>query len=217
MSRFRPPRGRHRSLAGVARLALGAPKDPRAQLQGATARKEGLRTEAVVAEVCAWYDRRGEGLIEKVNAPTAGWGDTLRVGKATVDFTGYFWEPSRVGGPHVRRMVAFDVKNETGEASYAHDPDQYHQLTYLANARDRHGFDAFLLVYCNDLGALWMLRDLDQLLRRERVPLRTKHRATKAAPARVEHHRPVILCRRELGATLDPKTRRPFWDFLSLL
>lgn len=220
MSRpFRVPRTRR--AASLLELARGVQrKDPSAQIQGAIARKSGAGLEDAITASNRWYDQHGEALIEKVNPPTAGWGTSLRLaGAATVDYTGTYFSPAgRVG-------IAFDAKKVTGCASFsieAHDRKHgtryVHQLQYLLNARNRHGYRAFYLLYDDELETAWICSDLDTLARRESVPIRTKPRPTKAAPTpAIVHHLPRLAVSLERAAMPQLITRRPLLDYLSIV
>lgn len=212
-----------------------------AQSAGAAARRSGNSLESAIAAVNEWYERRQEALIEKVNPPAAGWGDTLRLGASTVDFTGTFWHPladeTCQSGGTVRRVrgVAFDVKSWTGKAMFGvgqlpkgkeagrHRARFLRQVDYLRNARDRHGYAAFFLLYCSDLDTLWLCDDLSTLAAGESVPVRDMIRGTKATPGRVEHRLPHItspggsISLLGLAAIVRPDTWRPYLDYLSLL
>lgn len=209
------------SLLDIATGRLPA-KDAGAQVQGATARKAGRAFEHAIEAVNQWYDRQGEALIERVHLPTEGWGSSLRIaGDATVDFTGV-WRPYRDGVE--RYGVAFDTKSVTGDAALgvSHTATKararlIRQATYLRDARDRHGFCVGFLLYCSELETVWLCRDVDAIAAGRSVPIRTKHRATKDAPARLEHHLPHLAIG-TLGAAAIPMpaTRRPLLDYLAL-
>ena len=198
-------------------------KDPTAQVGGAMARRSGRAFETALDHVNAWYDRQGVALVEKVNPPVAGWGDSLHVGHSTVDYTGTVHHAGRRCG------VAFDAKSVAGVAAFGppsatagkgRDRRRFFaQVDYLRNARDRHGYVAGFLLYCADLDTAWWCgpAHLDALARGDAVPMRTKHRGTKKLPGRIEHHLPACHAPLERAAVAQVSTRRPLLDYLALL
>lgn len=189
-----------------------------------------------------WYDDRGEAFIEKVNPPTYGWGDSLGVGASTVDYIGTwrrfkrytdgsqnFTEPYRVG-------ITFDAKSITGKTRIGVDEIAtgrklkdaareklrfIRQVEYLREVRDRHGYAAFLLLYCAELDTLWLCGRLDELASRKSIEIRTIH--GRGDSRRVEHHLPALtnpgnpISLLGLAAVPRIETKRPFLDYLGLL
>lgn len=197
-------------------------------LSGARARHSGRSFESAIIAVNAWYDRQGEAAIEKVNAPTEGWGRTLRMFPSNVDFLGT-WRG--VGPAWPLDGVAFDAKGWTGKAAFGiehlhqskeegarHRARFLAQVAYLKGLEDRHRYFAFFLLHDAELDAVWLCDRLDTLGDGGSVLVRTIHRATNDSPRRIEHHLPHITVPNLLALAAAPRTDgRPHLDYLSLL
>lgn len=195
-------------------------KDPRRQIAGALARKSGTSLEDALGAVNLWYDRTDHAVIEKVHPPVAGWGRSLRVGASTVDYRGTARHRDGRLVP-----VAFDAKMVTGKAQFglAHVPRKearrlMAQAAYLRRVREHHGYRTGFLLYCAEMETLWLLSDVDAVLRGHSIPVRTRPRPTKTTPAPAPvHHLPHLACPLPLAASIDPATRRPRLDYLRLV
>lgn len=213
----------------------------RGSRSGSRARAAGQSLEAAIDAVNRWYDDRGEALIEKVNPPTFGWGESLGVGQSTVDYTGVWRRPEIIGRDGIRRNgervgITFDAKSITGKPRIGFDEIQkgratpeamkerarfQRQVDYLRHARDRHGYAAFLLLYCSELDTMWLCDRLDELASRRSIEIRTIH--GRGASRTIEHHLPALSNPGNpislLGIAAVPRieTKRPFLDYLGLL
>lgn len=213
----------------------------RGRRSGARARQAGRSFEAAIDAVNRWYDERGEALIEKVNPPTFGWGESLGVGLSTVDYIGTWSRDEYIGRDGIRRNwervgVAFDAKSVTGKTRIGFEEIQkgrgtpeamkerarfLRQVDYLRGLRDRHKYAAFLLLYCADLDTLWLCDRLDELALRRSIEIRTIH--GRGASRTIEHHLPYLTNPGNpislLGIAAVPRieTKRPFLDYLGLL
>ncbi len=192
------------ALSAEQRHRLGlAVHDPHAQLIGARAKQSGRAFEQEIEEANAFYERHGLAVVYRHHPPVEGWGRTLRVtGRGPADFSGVVRLP---GTGSV--AVAFDCKVITDDASYRHGERDRHQLESLLRFRAAGG-RAFLLLLCRALDRVWLLEDLDGLMRRERVPVRRRESDA------VEHLLPVV----EPSSLADvARGALPHWHYLSLL
>jgi penicillin-binding protein-related factor A (putative recombinase) len=206
--------------------------DPAAQIAGARARRAGRSLEASINAVNRWYDEQGEAAIEKVNAPTEGWGESLRMLPSNVDYNGT-WKPASgsIGLLERGRIgIAFDTKSVTKCASFGvdHLPKGakavenrarfMNQVRYLKNLRERHGYVAFFLLYCDELETVWVCEQLDALSVGQSVKIRTKQRVN--GKTEVMCHLPFLKHPNLLALAAAPnhaRGGRPFLDYLSLL
>lgn len=153
---------------------------------------EATHAAPLYAERCA---------IARAFPPVGGPPDALFYrGPGQVDFVGHV-----AGVP-----VAFDAKSNAEQASYKHDPRDYHELDFLLGWRARGGV-SFLLILDRSIDTLYLVDDLARLRAGETVALRT-HARGRSRPA------PVVpaLIRTQSERMLDAALGRPVWPWLSL-
>jgi hypothetical protein len=121
-------------------------------------------------------------------------------GKGKVDFVGHV-----LGVP-----VALDAKSNRAEASYHHDPRDYHELDFLLDWRARGGV-AFLLVLDRSIDTLYLVDDVARLRAGANVQLRTHARGRAAVAPLV----PAVH-RTEAARTLDAMRGKPVWPWLQV-
>jgi penicillin-binding protein-related factor A (putative recombinase) len=171
--------------------------------------------EAEIAAACIAYKRKGEMQASKTNPPVRGPnGCMFFSGSADVDYAGTIGR-----APYRGISIYFDVKGVSGKSSYAHAPEQRHQLEFLQDRR-AVGAVCFLWLRCRTSNLAWLLFDFEPLLVRRPGPapsvaIRAASRVgvKKGDASVVTHHLPHVV-----PYTLAEQSAlgRPEWDFLAL-
>ena len=177
--------------------------------RGYLAREAGQAIEDQIERANAVYQRYGVATIARHHFPVSGRPGAMRpVGKGPYDFSGHW----------LGRPIAYDVKSIGDAASYPDKGasilvDSRHQLEQLRAFRDATPEQptflpplAFLLLYSVQLDCCWILRDIDALLRGERIPVRSKRLTA------ITHHLPVVHRAPESPEVL--LGRAPEWPYL---
>lgn len=168
MSPRAPHRRLSRSEAGKLRQATGDRLERSVEAVAALYR----RSTWANAQGSAYRLRRaGEPSVALLTRPrpkTVGPQGRMRVAeKSSVDFVGQL-----AFGPQSPLFpVAFDCKSVTGAASFGVDPEERHQLDYLADVQAMGGIGFYLLEDGRE-NRCWILTDLAPLLAGHRVKFR---------------------------------------------